>query len=317
MKRDGWSGVETRHFEALNAVGAERSFAAAAERLGYTQSAISQQIAALERQVGHRLVERASGRGTVQLTDAGELLLRHARAIADRVEAARADLRGLAEGDAGVLRVGTFQSVGSKLLPELLRRFSSAWPRVDLRFTEGSDGEGLVALVERGELELTFALLPLPDGPFEAVKLLHDPYALVVGADSPLAARAVADLADLAQLELITFRSCPNERRVEDHLRAQGIEPAVVFRSDDNTTLQALVAAGHGAALMPQLSIERSDPRTAVLSLEEVVPPRVIGLAWHVERYRSRATQEFIDLAERLGAELYPDGAAAVLSRQR
>jgi DNA-binding transcriptional LysR family regulator len=302
MKRDGWSGVEARHFEALNAVAAERSFAAAAERLGYTQSAISQQIAALERYVGHRLVERSSGRGPVTLTEAGELLLRHARAIADRVEAARADLRGLSEGDAGALRVGTFQSVGSRLLPELLRRFSRAWPRVDLRFTEGADAEGLVGLVERGELELTFALLPLPEGPFEAVELLRDPYALVVDLDSPLAGRAAAGIEDLAGLDVITFRSCPNERRIEDHIRSQGIEPAVVFRSDDNATLQALVAAGHGAALMPELSIERGDARVAVVSLDQVLPPRVVGLVWHAERYRSGAAQGFIDLAEEVAA---------------
>jgi DNA-binding transcriptional LysR family regulator len=228
------------------------------------------------------------------------------------MEAARADLKGLAKGDTAVLRVGTFQSVGAKLLPELLRRFSRAWPRVDLRFTEASDAEGLVALVERGELELTFALPPVPDGPFEAVELLRDPYALVVGTDSPLAGGGVAGLEDLAGLDLITFRSCPNERRIEDHIRMQGAEPTVVFRSDDNATLQALAAAGHGAALMPELSIERSDARVAVLSLEQVVPPRVVGLVWHAERYRSSAAQAFIDLARRVSVEL---GAAPVPAR--
>jgi DNA-binding transcriptional LysR family regulator len=300
MNRDGWSGVEARHFMALNAVAEERSFAAAADRLGYTQSAISQQIAEFERRVGHRLVERSSGRGPVRLSAAGELVCRHARAIADRMQAARADLTALADGDAGVLRVGTFQSVGARVLPELLARFARAWPRVDLRLSEGADAEGLVALVERGALDLTFALLPLPEGPFEAVELARDPYALVVSCDCDLATRAAATLDDLADVDLVTFRSCPNERRLEEHLRAQGIEPAVTFRSDDNGTLQALVAAGYGAALMPELSIQRSDPRIVVLPLGDAVPPRVVGLGWHSDRYQPPAMAAFITLAQQL-----------------
>jgi DNA-binding transcriptional LysR family regulator len=306
MDRDDWSGIEARHFLALDAVAEERSFAAAAERLGYTQSAISQQIAALERRVGHRLVERSSGRGPVRLSAAGELLRRHARAIADRMHAARADLEALADGDGAVLRVGTFQSVGSKLLPELLTRFSRAWPRVDLRLTEGADAEGLITLVERGVLDVTFALLPLPEGPFDAVELMPDPYALVVSRDSGLATRSTASLDDLADVELVTFRSCPNERRLEEHLRAHGVKLAVTFRSDDNGTLQALVAARYGAALMPSLSIQPGDPGITVLPLGDAVPPRVVGLGWHQDRYRSPAMEAFITLAQQLCRELFP-----------
>src|ERR687896_1360524 len=122
MGSDGWLGVELRHLAALQAVADEGSFGRAAERLGYTQSAVSQQIAALERIVGQRLVERPGGPKPVSLTEAGRLLLTHADAIAARVAAAQADLTALAEGQAGTLRVGVFQSVGQRILPEVMRR---------------------------------------------------------------------------------------------------------------------------------------------------------------------------------------------------
>src|SRR5919202_1218441 len=187
MEPDRWLGVELRHFLALEAVARERSFAKAAASLGYTQSAVSQQIASLERIVGQRLVERPGGPKPVSLTEAGRLLLTHAEAIAARMAAAQADLTALGDGEAGVLRVGVFQSVGQRILPELMRRFLSAWPKVEVTLTESADDAELLSLVERGELDLAFADLPLTDGPFDSVELLRDPYVLVVPADSELA----------------------------------------------------------------------------------------------------------------------------------
>src|ERR687897_3163861 len=136
MRTDGWLGVELRHLAALQALAEEGSFGRAAQKLGYTQSAVSQQIAALERIVGQRLVERPGGPKPVSLTDAGRLLLTHADAIAARVAAAQADLVALSEGRAGPLRVGVYQSVGQRILPEVMRRFLQAWPLVDVTLTE-------------------------------------------------------------------------------------------------------------------------------------------------------------------------------------
>jgi molybdate transport repressor ModE-like protein len=141
---DNWSGVELRHLLALAAVAREGSFGRAATSLGYTQSAVSQQIAALERIVGARLVERPGGPRRVSLTEAGELLLRHAEAIAARLAAAQADLAALGEGAAGAFRVGVFQSVGQHILPELMRRFAAEWPRVDVRLTESAADLSLI-----------------------------------------------------------------------------------------------------------------------------------------------------------------------------
>src|SRR5881398_3911499 len=144
MGSDSWLGAELRHFLALEAVAREGSFGKAATALGYTQSAVSQQIAALERIVGHRLVDRPGGPKPVSLTDAGRLLLTHADAIAARVAAAQADLTALGEGEAGALRVGVFQSVGQRILPELMRRFVASWPKVDVSLTESADDTELL-----------------------------------------------------------------------------------------------------------------------------------------------------------------------------
>src|SRR5207302_4556353 len=189
MEPDRWLGVELRHFLALEAVAREHSFAKAAFALGYTQSAVSQQIATLERLVGQKLVERPGGPKPVSLTEAGRLLLTHAEAIAARVAAAQADLTALEDGEAGTLRVGVFQSVGQRILPELMRRYLGSWPKVGVSLTESADDSSLLAQVERGELDLTFSDLPLTEGPFESVELLRDPYVLVVPAGSELAER--------------------------------------------------------------------------------------------------------------------------------
>src|SRR3989454_12442476 len=136
MEPDSWLGVELRHFAALQAVASEGSFGRAAERLGYTQSAISQQIQTLERIVGEKLVERPGGPRAVSLTEAGRLLLRHAEAIVARLDAARADMASLRAGETGMLRVGTYQSVGARVLPAVMRRFRSEHPGITLELHE-------------------------------------------------------------------------------------------------------------------------------------------------------------------------------------
>src|SRR4029079_1518765 len=111
---DHSSGVEIRHLAALAAVAEEGSFRRAATRLGYVQSAISEQIATLERIVGQQLVVRSRGAGAVELTDAGDVLLAHANAILARVKAAEADLGALADGSARSLRLGLLPSAGGR-----------------------------------------------------------------------------------------------------------------------------------------------------------------------------------------------------------
>ncbi len=262
MERDGWLKIEVRHLAALRAVAHEGAFGAAAVRLGYTQSAVSQQIATLERAVGERLVDRPGGPRRVSLTAAGEVLLRHAERIVAGMEAAWADLEALSAGDTGTLRVGTYQSVGARILPGLMRRLVAERPGMEVLLTESGSDTELLDLLERGEMDLTFSVLPLPEGPFEGVELMRDPYVLLVAADDALArAGRPPALADLADLPMIGFRTCVAGERTDAYVRAQGVELRTVFRSDDNGTVQGLVGAGMAAALVPLLAADRADPR--------------------------------------------------------
>src|SRR3954468_13205212 len=174
-------GVEIRHLAALEAVVETGSFHRAGAELGYSQSAISQQIATLERAAGLQLLERPGGRRPVTPTDAGQRLLRHARRASAAMRAAEADLRALADGEAGTLRVGTFQSAGVRLLPDTMRRYVERWPDVQVRLVEAGYDDDLLSLLERGDLDLAF-VLGSDDPAFERVDVLSDPYVLLAPA---------------------------------------------------------------------------------------------------------------------------------------
>jgi len=305
METDRWLGLDLRHLLALTAIAEEGSFGRAAERLGYTQSAISQQIATLERIVGLRLVERPGGPRPISLTEAGRILVRHAEAIEARLLAAKADMLALEAGDAGQLRVGTFQSVGTRILPTLLRRFSEAHPAVEVVLRESADESELLEMIERGELDLTFWTLPLGAEPYDSVELLRDPYVLVVPAGSPLAElKRTPTLKEIALQPLIGFNRCSAMDEVESCLSSTGRSPNIVFRSDNNGTVQGLVGAGVGVSVAPLLTVDEDDPSTVTIDLRGRVPARNIGLVWHRDRHRSAAAEAFVDTALEVCAEL-------------
>jgi DNA-binding transcriptional LysR family regulator len=304
------SDLSLRQLLSFRAVADEGSFHAAADALDYTQSAVSQHVMALEHALGVRLFDRSRGRRTVELTEAGRLLHRHVVSITDRLLAARADLLAYAAGETGTLRVGIYQSVGARILPAIVARFSEAWPNVEVRLTEANNDEGLLELVEPGALDLSFGVLPISDGPFEAVELLRDPFVLVTAASSPLAAvRGMPSIQLIGEQRLLGFRSCRSTRWVEEQLRARGADPNFVFRSEDNGTVQAMAGAGLGAALVPLLAVDTADPSVRVLPTD--LPARRVALIWHRDRYRTPASRTFVEIALDVGREL----AAEIESR--
>ena len=306
MELDRWLGVELRHLAALRAVAHERSFHAAATSLGYSQSAVSQQIATLEEIVGGKLIERPGGRRAVFLTDLGALVLRHADAILARLQAAQADAEAMVGGDLGTLRVGTYQSVGERILPTLVPRFHVARPGVEIRLVESESDDELLAQVERGDLDLAFALLPMPEGPFAFEELMRDPWMALVPVDSPLAARdGPVPLQKLAGLPLIGARLHRCRMQVDAHFRERGLEPRYVFRSDENGTVRGLVAAGLGIGIVPWLAVDPDDQHLVAIELGPKVAPRVIVLAWHRDRYQPAAAEAFVQLAGELCDELH------------
>ena len=299
----GLADLSLRQLFSFRAVATVGSFHGAADDLDYTQSAVSQHVAALEAVLGVRLLERSRGRRTVKVTEAGRLLLRHVDAISDRVRAATADLDAYAAGALGTLRIGTYQSAGARVLPAVLQRFAEAWPDVEVQLTESGTDARLLELVEPGELDMAFGIMPLPDGPFDTVEILHDPYVLVARAASPQADMApYPSLRRIAELPLIGYRSCSSTDVAEADLRRAGGDPRFVFRSDDNGTVQAMAGAGVGVALAPLLAVDAADPSITVIPTG--LSPRRMVLAWHRDRYRSPAARAFAEIAVAVGAEL-------------
>jgi len=293
---DALTDLSLRQLLSFRAVADEGSFHGAAAALDYTQSAVSQHVMSLETALGVRLFDRGRGRRTVELTEAGRLLLRHVETITDRLQAARADLLAYAAGETGTLRVGVYQSVGTRVLPAIIGRFAQEWPGVEVRLTEANSDEGLLELIEPGQLDLSFGVLPMPEGPFEAVELLHDPFVLVTQKDSALSKlEGMPSIELIGEQKLIGFRSCRSTRWLEGEIRAAGREPNFVFRSEDNGTVQAMAGAGLGTAIVPSLAVDLGDPAVTVIPTD--LEPRRIALMWHRDRYRSPAALSFVDIA--------------------
>jgi molybdate transport repressor ModE-like protein len=298
---DNWNSVEFKHLRALREIARKGSFWSAAEELNESLSTVSDHLAALEALVGQRLIERSRGRRSVDLTEAGRLLLGHASAMESRLRAAEADFRAYAAGTTGSLRVGIYQSVANKILPELMRRFTERWPSVDVQVTEGTRDDDLVDAVEGGELDLTFAIEPISDGPFEVRQLMRDPYVLVVSSRSALAQRRPS-VRELDGLPMVGYPHGKHQDNAEEFLGGRGVRPHVVFRSYDNGTLQAMVAAGLGFALLPLLAVDQEEATTRMTQLVEAVPPRILVVVWHRDRLRPPSAAAFVDTAVAVSA---------------
>lgn len=309
--RSGWQGIEVRHLAALQALAEEASFHGAARRLGYSQPAVSQQLAALERIVGKKLVNRPRVSRPLTLTDAGQRLLACARAIQASLAVAEAEL--LAAADGGPLRIGAYQTIAAHLLPHVFRELADKTPSVRLLLTETPEDVRLARLLEQGELDLAFVDLPLRlPRDFATESLATDDYVLVVPRNSPWALRSEpVGLSELGEFELIGFKSSGSTHRVVAHLRERGVEPRFALRSDDNSVVQGFVAAGFGAALIPSLAARLWGNEFAVLKIGSPLPPRVIGLAWLRDLSTVPAARVFVVTTRKVVARLWKDGVVA------
>jgi DNA-binding transcriptional LysR family regulator len=306
----GWTGVEVRHLVALCAVADAGTISRAAEQLGYTQSAVSQQVAALERAVGSPVFDRPGGPRPLVLTEVGTVLLEHARAVLTQLRVAEAEVRSVAGGERGTLRVGTIQSVGTRVLPAVVRRFHQDRPGVRVTLRESHDPAELLDLVDAGELDVTFAEGAVDDPRFRAVEVLVDPFVVVAPATSPEAARPSIGAAELGQLPFVGFRSdacCSTSAAFE----ALELAPTFVFQSDDNTTIQGCVGAGLGYALVPLLTVAPGDPTVRLLAIEPAPPPRIISLAWPADRREPPSIAAFLASVQAVCDDIATEPAAA------
>jgi DNA-binding transcriptional LysR family regulator len=266
------------------------------------QSAVSRQIASLERIVGVRLVDRTRGHPRVALTPAGRLFGAHARDILVRLDAARADLRSV---DGGPLRLGVSRSVPAALLGATLARLEG----VPVTMVDSLADRELYARVAAGELDVGCAELPLDGGPLRHRTLAVDPVVLLVPAGHALAGSAPPPaLADIGELDLIANAGWRMLGLIEDQLAAAGFRDRVACRAGSDATVQALVAAGLGAALVPRLAVDDRDPGVAIVDLDGLLPARRLVAVWHAERRHGSVFESVLAAAEAAGAAVLSAG---------
>ncbi len=295
--------IEIRQLRALQAVAAEGSFGRAAERLGFTQSAISQQIAGLERAVGDKVFDRPGGPRRVELTPIGEMLLVHANAVLDRLVEAEDGLRSLRAGEVGRLVVGSYQSVSVNVLPDVVGRLRAERPGLSVRCEESDINEDLIARLLADELDLTFLIgMPQHDS-IEAIALMIDPFVLLSShPDTP----ATVDPITLQGVPMIGQSPCACQLSIDRSLMDYGVVPDYVFRTNDNAAVQAMVRAGMGQAVLPFLAVDTNDRGVVVSSLDPPIPPRVISLARRRGRTLAPAADRFVELAADVCRALRP-----------
>jgi DNA-binding transcriptional LysR family regulator len=293
----------------LAEVAARGSLSAAADALGYTPSAVSQQIATLEREAGVELLERHA-RG-VALTDAGEVLVDHAARLLAGEQAARSELTALVRGERGRVRMGWFTTAGAALMPRALARFLAEHAGVELLLTE-SDPDAAAEALRAGDLDLAliyqFELDDDPAPDLSQTPLIDDPAYIGVAAGHPLASRARLSLSDFRDEPWVQgVRAGVTLTALPTACRAAGFEPRIVFRTDDHSVVQGLVAAGVGVALLPHIAVPTIRPDIAIKRVNGRGLQRAVRLAFAPRRAPSplaaAMADELNDAAARVSAE--------------
>ncbi len=297
----------------LSEVVGRGSFSAAAEALSYTQSAVSQAIARLEAETGTMLVVR--DRRGVRPTAAGATLVEHAESIFAQVEAAEADLAAVLGVRGGRLRVASFPSAGATLMPIAVATFRQRHPDVSLSLAEG-EPEEIAPRLRAGEFDLALlfefpGVRERPGVGLRTLMLLEDPMHVALPAEHPLAGKRALTLADLRDQDWVqTSDSSPCARHVVRSCVAAGFEPNVTFESDDYETVQGLVAAGVGVALIPRLALSRVHPGIVVRALAPRSPARKVVAATMARPGVAPAAKTMLRVLSDV-ADQYTDGGLA------
>ena len=294
---------ELRHLQVFREVARLGSLSAAAEALAYTQPAVSQQMAALERRAGMPLLYRTT-RG-VRLTDAGEALLRHADAILAEQTVAERELEAIAGLRGGRVRMASFPTAGAALVPAAVSLFSARYPDVALSVLEAEPEES-VPMLRAGELDVALVAAPnQPDGFGDLYRgidlhhLLDEPRYALLGPGHRLVRRKrlrLSDLAGEARIELARGPTRHGRVYLEPGGEPEPGQPRVAFRSDDFNVVQGMVAAGAGIAVVPELALTNLRTDITIHSLASSAPMRAIAAATLAGVHRSPATIALLEL---------------------
>ena len=295
--------LDVKRMRILKEVADRGSFSAAAEALSYTQSAVSQQIAALEREAGTQLVTRGS-RG-IKLTEAGEALVRHADAILTRLADAEAELEAIAGLRGGRLRLAAFPTVGATLMPLAIARFRDRHPDIELTVRQ-LEPEDSLPLLKCGEIDIALTIEPneLDGDGLDTTFLLQDPMFAALPLDHPLAHKSRVKLKDLAGDAWIgTTDACSCGALVRNHCIRMGFEPQITFESDDYMAIQGLIAADVGVALIPSLALTTVRDDIVIRDLGKDAPIRQIAAATLPGAQRSPAARAMLEVLGDVAAQ--------------
>ena len=293
------NGLGLRELRAVLAVAELGSFRRAAAELGYTQSALSHQVSALETALGLPLFHRPGGRAQVRLTPAGEAACRRARRVLSEVEAVAADAEEAERGASVRLRVGVSQTAAAEIMPSALYAFRGEHPGVEvvlIEADESDDAAGARDALRKGDLDLAFSRSPEPDEFVEVIPLLEDPFVILTRRDSAIAEleRPGFDVLNGREVVAWTHR-WRAQLELEEAWERRGIAPKIVYRTDDNLALQRLVAAGLGQACIGRLAARRAvDPALTWLSPREPLSKREIVLCYPRHRQMTATARALI-----------------------
>ena len=315
--------LDVKRLRILREVAGRGSFSAAADALYMSQSAVSQQVATLEREVGMPLLAR--GPGGPRLTDAGEALMRHADAVISRLEEAERELSEIGALASGRLRLASFPSASATLVTQALSEFRSRFGGISLHFSELEPEESL-PLLRRGDLDLavTFdypGLSSEHDRDLDRTELLTESMHVALPRTHRLAGARSVDLAEFADGPwLCGTRPSSCAEVVILACRDAGFEPRIDFESDDYTVLQGFVAGGLGVTLLPDLAVATLHPDVVVRPIEPEPPLRRVWATTRPAGSRSRATEAMVEILRAHGGRIAATvsrAATAASSRRR
>lgn len=286
--------MELRHLRYFEAVARHSHVTRAAEELHIAQPALSKQISQLEQELDVALFDRI-GRN-VRLTEAGEALLPHVRAVLAQVEAARAEMAERVGLRRGRVSVGTPPTVGTQLLPKALAAFNQSYPGIEFRLHEAGV-QTLLELLETGLADMAIVTLPVDDQVLTVAELFSEEMVVVVSCGHALARQNSVSLLDLRGEQWVL--SPENYELREATLSAchqAGFNPRVVLDGGEMDTMLRLVATGIGVTIVPRLAVQESDGLVA-LHIQGQTLQRSLGLVWRGDRIASpaaRALREFL-----------------------
>lgn len=303
--------LNASRLKVLREVVARGSFSGAADALSYSQSAVSQAIATLEGELGAPLIER--DRRGVRPTAAGAVLAGHAEGILARMDDAEAEVAAVAGGRGGRLRIASFPTAGATLVPDAVARFRASHPGVEVSLAEG-ESEEIAPRLRGGDFDIV--LLFEFQGVGERLgagmrrfELLDDPLHLALPPAHRLARKRKLVLEDLREEAWVqTSAASPCARHVVRSCHAAGFEPRVSFESDDYLTVQGLVAAGVGVALIPQLALSTVRADIRVRPLDPRSPVRKVFAATPRAAAVTPAVATMLDVLREIARN--PDDAA-------